>query len=167
MLSLVPRRMAGVPTLAARSAAVPVVHPAGEALKACTWVPPACKIFAGEMPAHYTPADDARENKASSRYKYNMASHMGSVYKPNVGMYNYGRVQPGDERGKIKHFMAEPECMKWYLRNTAIVIAWTIPMIMMTHYQTATEEKAKSDPQPMKQPWYKGLTTYTFCRRYM
>jgi len=37
-----------------------------------------------------------------------MGSHMGSVYKPNSGMYNYGRVQAGDERGRIKQFLAEP-----------------------------------------------------------
>jgi len=167
MLSLIPRRMAAAPSAVRMAAAVPVVHPAGEALKADTWCPPACKIFGGEMPSHYIPADDARENKTSSRYRDNMASHMGSVYKPNVGMYNYGRVQPGDERGRIKQFMAEPECMKWYGRNFAIVCAWLLPMMMMDHVQTNAELKAKDDPQSTKQPWYKAVTTYIFTRRYV
>lgn len=169
MLSLIPRRMAAQPSAVRNAAAAtaPTIHPAGEALRADTWVPPACKIFAGEMPTKYIPADDARENKASSRYRYNMASHCGSVYKPNIGMYNYGTTKAGTERGFIKQMMAEKECVKWYTRNFALVCVWLIPMIMMDHAQTNAENKAKDDPKPGHQPWYKGLFTYTFTRRYM
>lgn len=169
MLSLIPRRMSAQPSAvrSAAAAAAPVVHPAGEALKADTWVPPACKIFAGEMPTKYIPADDARENKASSRYRYNMASHCGSVYQPNTGLYYYGTTKPGTERGFFKQMMAEPAMLKWYARNFALVCAWTIPMIMMDHATTNAENKAKDDPKPVHQPWYKGLTTYIFTRRYV
>merc|ERR1711915_453470 len=118
-------------------------------------------------PTKYVPADDARENKSSSRFRNNQSSHLGSIYKPNTGLYYYGRVQPGKERGKIMQFMAEPECVKWYLRNFAIVCAWLIPMCMMSHAETKAQNQGKSDPQPMKQPWYKGVITYIFCRHYV
>lgn len=169
MLSLIPRRMAAAPSgvRSAAAALAPVVNPSGEALKASTWCPPACKIFAGEMPGHYIPADDAKENKASSRYRYGMASHCGSVYKPNTGMYNYGNVAPGKERGLIHQMLAEKECMIWYARNFAIVCLWLLPMMLMDSAQTKAEEKAKKDPQAIQQPWYKGVTTFIFTRRYM
>lgn len=158
MLSLVSRRCAQKPSIVARAA---IAHPEGEALKASTFVPPACKIFAGEMPSHYVPANDDVKSKASSRYQTGWSSHFQKDYNPSK--YYYGRVDGKDARAATRQMFAESDYLKHKGREYGIVALFLAPMMMMSYSARKREAEGKKNPQPVNRGPISAVGRYTFA----
>jgi hypothetical protein len=161
MLSLVSRRCAQKTSVVARAGAA-VTHPQGEALKANTFIPPACKIFAGEMPTHYVPAQDSPKDKMWSRYQHNLSSSMSSDYGP--GKYNYGRCGGQEHRVKrfFTHFLGEPVYLKLKAREYGLWALFLAPMMIMSSSTRKREAEGKKNPQPMSQGAFGGIARWAY-----
>lgn len=141
---MIGRRCAQAQSTAARGAAVASGH-AGSSLVAPGLEYSACKIFPGEVPRHYIPAVDDSSKKNSTAYRRGATTQMQVGYGPNIGRYDYGRLQ---DRPKLYQILfMERFWVTRQSKNMLYMCLWFIPMAGIWYQRQEAKRIGRTEPQ--------------------